>query len=164
MKQKNRVSIIIGSKSDLEIAKKACAILEKFGIGHTLNISSAHRSHKRTVGLVGKLEKQGTEIFIACAGAAAHLPGVIAALTAAPVIGVPVSGSVFKGLDSLLAIVQMPGGIPVATVGVNSSANAALIAVQMLSLKDKDIKLKLLKYRSSMIKKIIEDDRSIRKR
>jgi len=160
---KNKVAILIGSKSDMPVIKGAVDILKDFGITYTLNITSAHRSHGRTVKLVESLKNTGTEIFIVCAGGAAHLPGVVAALTNLPVIGVPVNGSVFKGLDSLLSIVQMPKGMPVATVGVDSGGNAALLAVQILSLKDKALKSKYKKFRSSMVSKIIRDDKSIKK-
>jgi phosphoribosylaminoimidazole carboxylase PurE protein len=160
---KSKVSILMGSKSDMPVIEGAVDILKDFGITCTLNITSAHRSHKRTVKLVEGLENTGTEIFIACAGGAAHLPGVVAALTSLPVIGVPVSSKAFKGLDSLLSIVQMPKGMPVSTVGVNSGGNAALLAVQILSLKDKALRAKYKKFRSSMVSKIIKDDKSVRR-
>lgn len=160
---KGKVALLMGSKSDIPVVNRAVDVLKKFGVEYSLNITSAHRSHKRTVKLVQDLENTGAELFIACAGGAAHLPGVVAALTNLPVIGVPIDGSVFKGLDSLLSIVQMPKGIPVSTVGVNSAENAALLAVQILSLKDTGLKSKLRKFRNSMVSKIIKDDRSIKK-
>jgi len=156
-----KVAIFMGSKSDLPVVRKAADLLKEFGIDCTMRITSAHRTHSRTMELVRSMEQQGAEVFIACAGGAAHLPGVIAALTTVPVIGVPILGNAFNGMDSLLSIVQMPKGIPVATVGVDATENAAVLAAQILSLQDKELRSKLEKYRSKMENKVIEDDKNI---
>ncbi|MDI3473539.1 MAG: 5-(carboxyamino)imidazole ribonucleotide mutase [Thermotogaceae bacterium] len=152
----------MGSDSDLDVMNKAKEVLEEFGVEYELRILSAHRTPKQLMEAVSNLEKNGFEIVIAGAGAAAHLPGVIAALTVLPVIGVPVKSDFNDGLDSLLSIVQMPNGIPVATVGVNRSKNAALLAIQMLSLKYEDLKEKLLEYRKNMEASVIEKDKKLR--
>jgi len=157
-----KVMIVMGSDSDLDVMNKAKEVLEEFGVEYELRILSAHRTPKQLMEAVSNLEKNGFEIVIAGAGAAAHLPGVIAALTVLPVIGVPVKSDFNDGLDSLLSIVQMPNGIPVATVGVNRSKNAALLAIQMLSLKYEDLKEKLLEYRKNMEASVIEKDKKLR--
>jgi 5-(carboxyamino)imidazole ribonucleotide mutase len=154
--------IVMGSDSDLDVMNKAKEVLEEFGVEYELRILSAHRTPKQLMEAVSNLEKNGFEIVIAGAGAAAHLPGVIAALTVLPVIGVPVKSDFNDGLDSLLSIVQMPNGIPVATVGVNRSKNAALLAIQMLSLKYEDLKEKLLEYRKNMEASVVEKDKKLR--
>lgn len=157
-----KVMIVMGSDSDLDVMNKAKEVLEEFGVEYELRILSAHRTPKQLMEAVSNLEKNGFEIVIAGAGAAAHLPGVIAALTVLPVIGVPVKSDFNDGLDSLLSIVQMPNGIPVATVGVNRSKNAALLAIQMLSLKYEDLKEKLLEYRKNMEASVVEKDKKLR--
>ncbi len=143
------VGIVIGSKSDLEIARKATAILDRFEVGYRFCISSAHRSPERTRAFIDQSEKMGVEVFIAMAGMAAHLPGVVAAETTKPVIGVPIV-STLNGMDSLLAIVQMPPGIPVATVATNGAANAAILSIQILSLRYTDLRAKLMLYKIEM--------------
>ena len=141
-----KVSVIMGSTSDLETMKDAIGTLKDFGIEVDYGVYSAHRSPERLVDYCSNLKKSGVEVVIAGAGGAAALPGMIAALTELPVIGVPIMGKTLNGLDSLLSIVQMPPGVPVATVGINSSKNAALLAIRMIALYDGEIKVKLEEY------------------
>ncbi|MGM0510272.1 MAG: 5-(carboxyamino)imidazole ribonucleotide mutase [Thermoplasmatota archaeon] len=147
-----KVKIILGSKSDLDVGKKAVNILEQLDIDHEMTVSSAHRTPERTKELC---EDEEVDVFITIAGLAAALPGVVAAHTIKPVIGVPVSGRM--NLDSLLSIVQMPPGIPVATVGMNRGDNAALLAVEMLAMKDEEIAERLKDYRENRKKKVFKD-------
>ena len=149
-----RVGIVLGSASDLEVARKATGILDTLGIGYELAIASAHRTPKRTREFVLACEGLGVEVFIAIAGMAAALPGVVAAETQAPVIGVPVKSGAFEGLDALLSIVQMPPGIPVATVAVGGGANAALLAAQMLGLKYPGVAAAVTEYRLAQALKV----------
>lgn len=142
-----QVRIILGSKSDLKHAEKAIEQLNELGISSDLHISSAHRTPERTKELVCSAENDGVLVIIAMAGMAAHLPGVVASFTVLPVIGVPLSGSALNGVDALYAVVQMPTGIPVATVAIDGSKNAAILAAQIIALNDKTIKDKLLKIR-----------------
>ncbi len=132
------VVIFVGSKSDLEIAKEAVEVLQKFEVPYVLEITSAHRSPERTIRLIRECESAGAKVFIAMAGKAAHLAGVVAAHTTRPVLGVPIESGGLGGLDALLSTVQMPKGIPVATLGTGKSgaANAALLAVQILAVRD----------------------------
>ncbi|HTY46314.1 MAG TPA: 5-(carboxyamino)imidazole ribonucleotide mutase [Methanomassiliicoccales archaeon] len=146
------VLVILGSKSDLEVGQKAVATLKKFGVGARIVVASAHRTPERVKRLV---EESDAEVFIAVAGLAAALPGTIASFTVKPVIGVPVSGKV--NLDSILSIVQMPPGIPVAAVGVDRGENAALLAVQMLAINDARLKQELLKHRKEMAEQVEKD-------
>lgn len=159
-----KVAIIMGSKSDLPIVEKGVKVLKQYGIPYVLTITSAHRALKNTVKVVEKYQEAGIEIFIVCAGASAHLAGVVSALVTQPVIGVPIGSSIFKGIDSLFSIVQMPKGIPVATVGVNAVENAALLAVQILSLKEGRLKTMLKQHKKNLAKKIFADNRSIRRK
>lgn len=161
---KNKISIIIGSKSDYKILEPGIELLKKFNIQYNITISSAHRSLKNTIKVVEKLQRLGTDVFIVCAGYSAHLPGVVAALTIKPVIGVPVGNSVLKGLDSILSIVQMPSGIPVATIGIDSIQNACILAIEILALMDNDLREKLIAYRKDFINKIKLDNKSIQKK
>ncbi|MCW6158688.1 MAG: 5-(carboxyamino)imidazole ribonucleotide mutase [Thermoplasmatales archaeon] len=141
-----KVSVVMGSTSDLETMKDAIGTLKDFGIEVDYGVYSAHRSPERLVDYCSNLKKSGVGVVIAGAGGAAALPGMIAALTELPVIGVPIMGKTLNGLDSLLSIVQMPPGVPVATVGINSSKNAALLAIRMIALYDGEIKVKLEEY------------------
>jgi 5-(carboxyamino)imidazole ribonucleotide mutase len=147
-----RVLIILGSKSDIEAVKGCGELLKKFGIPFRQEVSSAHRQPVRTAKLVKDAEIDGVQIIIAAAGMAAHLPGVVASQTTLPVIGVPLEGSALAGMDSLLSIVQMPAGIPVATVAVGSHGvkNAAILAVEILALSDTGLKAKLEDYRREL--------------
>lgn len=152
-----KVAIFFGSKSDTEIMKGAANALKELGIEYKAFILSAHRVPEKLVETIKDIEAQGCEVIIAGAGLAAHLPGVIASQTTLPVIGVPINGAI-NGLDSLYSIVQMPKSIPVATVGINNSYNAGMLAVQILSIKYEDIKEKLNLYRKEMKGKFIKDN------
>jgi 5-(carboxyamino)imidazole ribonucleotide mutase len=157
------ISIIMGSKSDYEVMKGAMDILDKFGIAYEANVLSAHRTLGETLSYVSTLEDRGTKVIIAGAGKAAHLPGVIAGHTLIPVVGVPIKTSMMGGMDSLLSIVQMPGGIPVATVGVNGALNAGLLASQMIAMENKEVFEKLLDYRREMKENVLNDNKEIKK-
>lgn len=147
-----KVTIFLGSDSDFGVIEDGLRVLKGFGVPFALEVTSAHRSPERTVRLVKEAEAAGTEVFIAVAGKAAHLAGVVAAHTVRPVIGVPVESEALAGMDALLSMVQMPKGIPVATValGKHGGVNAALLAVQVLSLKDEELKARLLEDRARM--------------
>ena len=145
-----KIAIVIGSISDETVMKPASETLEQFGVGYEVKVLSAHRMPNRTRQFALEAEKNGVEVIIAGAGKAAHLPGVIASYTTLPVIGVPIKTEDFQGLDSLLSIVQMPPGVPVATVAVNGAKNAALLALEIMALKYEEIKRKILEYKSSL--------------
>lgn len=144
---KKEVAIIMGSDSDLTIMKDAAQILEDFDISYDLTIVSAHRTPKRMVQYATRAGQKGIKVIIAGAGGSAHLPGMIASLTSLPVIGVPIRGNSLDGLDSLLSIVQMPPGVPVATVAINGGKNAAILACQILGIENKTIFEKIEKYK-----------------
>lgn len=152
-----KVAIIFGSKSDTEKMKGAATALTEFGVEYKACILSAHRVPEKLSEVIKELEESGFEAIIAGAGLAAHLPGVIASQTTLPVIGVPINAAI-DGLDSLFSIVQMPKSIPVATVGINNSYNAGMLAVQILSIKYPEIKEKLVKFRKDMKEKFIRDN------
>ena len=147
-----KVAIIYGSKSDDQVMTNAINLLKEFKISYESYVLSAHRVPEKLTKTIKNLEKNGCEIIIAGAGLAAHLPGVIASQTLIPVIGVPINAQL-GGMDALLSIVQMPKSIPVATVGINNSYNAAMLAIQMLAIKDSKLKQKLEKFRIEMKKK-----------
>ena len=149
------VSIIMGSTSDMPVLKKAAKLLDEFEIPFEINALSAHRTPQEVTDFANNASKRGLKVIIAAAGMAAHLPGVIAAQTTVPVIGVPIK-STLEGMDALLAIVQMPPGIPVATVGINAGLNAAILAVQMLSLTDERIAARFAEYKQGLAKKIVK--------
>ncbi len=151
------VGIIFGSKSDKEVMRNAAIVLKEFKVEYEVHILSAHRVPERLMQVIKEMENRGVECIIAGAGLAAHLPGVIASQTVLPVIGVPIKAAM-EGIDSLLSIVQMPKAIPVATVGINNSYNAGMLAVQILSLKDLELKENLLKYRKEMKEKFIAEN------
>jgi len=161
-----KIAVFIGSDSDFDIAKEAVSVFKEFGISFHLEVTSAHRSPERTKRLVSELEKQGTEIFIALAGKAAHLAGVVASHTYRPVIGVPVGSADLGGLDALLSTVQMPRGVPVACMGIGKSGavNAALLAAEILSLQDKSIAERLAAYRERMAKSVERASKKINER
>jgi 5-(carboxyamino)imidazole ribonucleotide mutase len=146
------VSIILGSKSDEGHLEHTTALLDRFGVGWELKVLSAHRQPDRLHEYVCSAEAGGTKVFITAAGLAAALPGVVSAITTRPVIGIPVPAGALQGVDALLSIVQMPGGIPVATVGVgsNGSKNAAVLAAEILALSDDAVAEKLAAYREEM--------------
>lgn len=144
------VGIIMGSDSDLKVMKDAAKVLDDFGIPYELTIVSAHRTPERMYNYAKSAEERGIEVIIAGAGGAAHLPGMVASISVLPVIGVPVKGSSLDGLDSLLSIVQMPKGVPVATVAINNAQNAGLLAVQILSVKYKELRDKFREYKEKL--------------
>lgn len=146
----SKVRIIIGSKSDLEICKPIRNVLDEFGVEHDFHISSAHRNPEQTMKLAQNAEAEGFDVIIACAGMAAHLPGVIASHTCLPVIGVPIQSGALGGIDALYAIVQMPPGVPVATVAINGVKNAALLAIQILATADAGLKVKYQEYKQGL--------------
>lgn len=145
-----KVSVVMGSFSDEKIMKKAVDTLKEFNVGCEVNVLSAHRMPNKTASFAKRAESSGIEVIIAGAGKAAHLPGVIASYTTIPVIGVPIKTDDLGGFDSLLSIVQMPSGVPVACVAINGAKNAALLALQILSLKYEDIKKKLVEYKAGL--------------
>jgi len=157
------VSIIIGSKSDHSVMIECANTLDKFGVLHELIISSAHRSPERTQTYVKDAQDRGCRVFICAAGMAAHLAGAVAALTTKPVIGVPMKGGAMDGMDAMLSTVQMPSGMPVATVamGKAGSVNAAYLAMQILSLEDNDLQVKLQEDRILKSKKVESDSSDI---
>ena len=145
-----KVGILMGSDSDLPIMKKAADTLEKFGIDYEMTIISAHRMPDIFVDYASKAQERGVKVLIAGAGGAAHLPGMCAALFDLPVIGIPIHTKSVGGVDSLYSIVQMPSGIPVATVAIDGSVNAALLAAEILAVSDDDLHAKLADYRTEM--------------
>lgn len=148
--KKLSVAIILGSDSDLPIMSSATKILEEFNVGYEITISSAHRSPELTVKNIQKFQKEGVKVIIAAAGLAAHLAGVVAAHFSLPVIGVPLRGGTLNGIDALYSTVQMPPGIPVATVGIDNSKNAALLAIQILATSDKNLEKKVIEYKKNL--------------
>jgi len=150
IKYKKMVAILMGSSTDENVMRDAEKILSEFKIGYEKLISSAHRMPEKTSDFAKSLKENGFEVVIAGAGKAAHLPGVIASYTSLPVIGVPIKTDDLQGLDSLLSIVQMPGGVPVATVAINGAKNAAILAVEILALKYPEIDKKLQDYKKSL--------------
>ncbi|MBN2896600.1 MAG: 5-(carboxyamino)imidazole ribonucleotide mutase [Campylobacterales bacterium] len=157
------VSIIIGSKSDYEVMKQCAATLDQFGVPYELIVSSAHRSPDRTKDYIASAEKKGAQVFIAAAGMAAHLAGVLSSKTIRPIIGVPMSASALNGIDALLSTVQMPAGMPVATVAIGQAGaiNSAYLAMQILALENEDLRIKLLEDRIAKAKKVEMDSLEI---
>ena len=153
----SKVSIIMGSKSDLPVAEKAINILKKFDVAFDIDVASAHRTPRRVEELVTKSD---ADVFIAIAGLSAALPGVIASFTTKPVIGVPVSGTL--SYDALLSIVQMPPGIPVASVGLDRGDNAAVLAIEMLAIGCPDLQKKLSGYRQEQADKVTADSKKVK--
>ena len=156
-----KVGILMGSKSDFDVVKPAVNVLKKFGVDTEVRVISAHRTPNEAHEYACSAKERGIEVLICAAGKAAHLGGVIAAYTTLPVIGLPVKTDMMGGLDSLLSIVQMPAGIPVATVGVNAGENAGLLALQMLGIKYQEIERQLGEYKLAMQKKINADDEAL---
>ncbi|ACD23427.1 MULTISPECIES: 5-(carboxyamino)imidazole ribonucleotide mutase [Clostridium] len=152
-----KVAIFFGSKSDTEIMKGAANALKEFNVDYKAYILSAHRVPEKLEETIKMVESKGCEVIIAGAGLAAHLPGVIASKTILPVIGVPINAAL-DGLDSLLSIVQMPKSIPVATVGINNSYNAGMLALQMIALKDDELRERLIEFRENMKKNFIDEN------
>lgn len=155
------VCIVLGSDSDAEVMSQACAALDELGVTYEMKVSSAHRSPERTHEIITEAERDGAAVFIAGAGMAAHLPGVVASFTTKPVIGVPLAGSALQGFDALLAIVQMPPGIPVATVAVGGARNAGILAAQMIALADESVALRLKESRTKMARGVAERSKKV---
>lgn len=155
------VSIIMGSTSDLPVMEKAAKVFDEFQIPFEIHALSAHRTPKEVEAFATGARERGIKVIVAAAGMAAHLPGVIASMTPLPVIGVPINASL-DGMDALLAIVQMPPGIPVATVGINASMNAALLAVQILASGDESLQTKLIEYKEGLKKKIVKANEELK--
>lgn len=158
-----KVAIVMGSKSDYPVVERAEKILAEFGVGFETRIISAHRTPRTAEKFATGAVSNGIEVLIAAAGKAAHLGGVMAAFTPIPVIGLPIKSSTLDGLDSLLSIVQMPKGIPVATVAIDGAENAALLAVQILSLKYPELMDKMIQYKEKMEQEIIAIDSEFQK-
>ena len=156
-----KVAVLMGSKSDFPVVKPAVKVLKDFGVEAEVRVISAHRTPDEAHEFASGAKRRGVEVIICAAGKAAHLGGVIAAYTTLPVIGLPVKTDMMGGLDSLLSIVQMPSGIPVATVGVNGGENAGLLALQILGVKYPEIAEKLAAYKQAMKAKINADDAAL---
>lgn len=159
-----RVGIVMGSDSDWPVMKAGRAVLQEFDVGSEVRVLSAHRTPDEVSEWVRGAPERGLEVLIAGAGGAAHLPGVVAAGSLLPVIGVPIANGPLQGVDALLAIVQMPKGIPVATVGVGRADNAALLAIHVLAGRDPEIASKLADYRAAMRTRVLERDRALQDR
>ena len=156
------VNIVMGSKSDLPIMKKAAQQLEDFGINYTINIISAHRAPRVLISHVEESMENGIQVFIAGAGGAAHLPGVVAGLSKKPVIGVPIKSSIsIDGWDSVLSILQMPSGVPVATVALDAAKNAGILAAQILATSDEVLSQKLDQFKIDQREKVLKDNSEV---
>ena len=145
-----RVGILMGSKSDMEVMAKAEAVLDRFEVGHETEVASAHRQPERVMSYARDAESRGLEVIICGAGLAAHLPGVVASHTPLPVIGVPLVGPALGGADALYSCVQMPPGVPVATVALGGAANAGVLAVQILAVADRDLRARLHEFKRAL--------------
>ena len=151
------IAIIMGSESDLSIMKQAAEVLDKFGVGYELSIISAHRTPDKMAQFSRNARNNGFKVIIAGAGGAAHLPGMVASQTTLPVIGVPIkSSNSIDGWDSVLSILQMPNGVPVATVALNGAANAGILALQILSTADEHLSSQLTSYKTELEQKVID--------
>jgi len=159
-----RVLILMGSASDFDVIKKSTEIFKELDISFEIDICSAHRTPDRAKKYAEEAEQRGIEVIIAAAGMSAHLAGFIAAHTTLPVIGVPIASGALNGFDALLSTVQMPSGVPVATVGINGAENAAYLACEILSLKYPDIRDKLKQKRREMHNKVLEESEKIKKK
>ena len=145
-----RVGIIMGSDSDLPVMERAAEMLERLGVGYELTVVSAHRTPERLFEYASTAADRGLDVIIAGAGGAAHLPGMVAAISVLPVIGVPIRATKLQGHDALLSIVQMPAGVPVATVAIDNAANAGILAAQMLSIADPELRSRLKRYKAEL--------------
>ncbi len=159
-----KVAVVMGSDSDYPVLESCIKTLREFGIDFEVLVCSAHRTPEKAAEFAKTAEKNGFGVIIAAAGKAAHLPGVLASYTVLPVIGVPVKSSTMDGLDSLLSIVQMPGGIPVATVAIDGAKNAALLAIQILSLSSEELRNRMKKYRENMAREVEEKNAALQKK
>ena len=157
-----KVAILMGSDSDLPIMKKAAEVLDEFQVSYEITILSAHRTPEQTVEYLNSANEKEVKAIIAGAGGAAHLAGVCAAHFSGPVIGIPIESKTLKGLDSLLSTVQMPPGVPVATVGINAARNAGLLAVKMLAINDENLSQKLLDYMTKQTEKVLEKNEKLK--
>lgn len=162
--KKPLVSILMGSDSDLPIMQKAAEVCAEFNIGYEMRILSAHRVPSHVKEYVESLSKKGVKAIIAGAGLAAHLPGVCAAFTHLPVIGIPIKSGALNGMDALLSIVQMPSGIPVATVAVDGAKNAGLLAMQIIATSDKKVAQKFITYKKKMAEAVLKKDAELNKK
>jgi 5-(carboxyamino)imidazole ribonucleotide mutase len=151
-----QVGVIMGSNSDYEVMKDACDVLDSFGVEYEKKVVSAHRTPDLMFEYAHSAKERGLKVIIAGAGGAAHLPGMVSAMTTLPVIGVPVKSRALSGLDSLLSIVQMPGGVPVLTVAINGAKNAALSAIAILANEDKELLNKLETFRKNQTDSVLE--------
>ncbi|MBN2852164.1 MAG: 5-(carboxyamino)imidazole ribonucleotide mutase [Clostridia bacterium] len=159
---KPKVLVVMGSDSDFTVVKECLKTLKQFDIEFTAEVCSAHRTPEEASALSRNAESNGYELIIAAAGKAAHLPGVLAAFTALPVIGLPIKSSTLDGMDSLLSIVQMPPGIPVATVAIDGALNAALLAIQILSVKHEFLRAGMKQYKENMKKKVNQKNENLK--
>ncbi|WP_269622241.1 5-(carboxyamino)imidazole ribonucleotide mutase [Prochlorococcus marinus] len=160
--QKVLVAVVMGSDSDLPVLEAAIKVLEEFNQKVEVRVLSAHRTPHRMFDYAKEAENKGIKIIIAGAGGAAHLPGMIASLTNLPVIGVPIKSKSLQGIDSLYSIVQMPSGVPVATVAINGGHNAGLLAIQILAISDSRLKLQLSQYKKRLYSQVLEKDEKLR--
>lgn len=160
---KQPVSIVMGSDSDLPVMQQAGEILEQLGVGYEIDIVSAHRTPDKLFQFASRAHERGIEVIIAGAGGAAHLPGMVAAISPLPVIGVPIkSSNSIDGWDSLLSILQMPGGVPVATVALNGAKNAGILAAQIVSVADKQVRENIIRYKAMLRDQVLEKARRIK--
>ena len=159
-----RVGLIMGSDSDWDTVAPAAEVLAEFGVPFEVGVVSAHRTPEKMLAYAKQAHERGIQVIIACAGGAAHLPGMVAAATPLPVIGIPRALKDLDGLDSLLSIVQMPGGVPVATVSIGGAKNAGLLAVRMLGVGDPDLVEKMAKYQADMAAEVERKDAALRER
>jgi len=157
------IAVILGSDSDLPVMSETLKIFEEFNIPYEITFSSAHRSPQLTIKNVEKYNKSGVKVIIAAAGLAAHLAGVIAAHFPLPVIGVPLKSGALNGVDALYSVVQMPPGIPVATVGIDGAKNAALLAIQILAIADKKLEKKIVEYKNGLSDDVIKKSAKLKK-
>jgi 5-(carboxyamino)imidazole ribonucleotide mutase len=159
---KKLVSIVMGSDSDLPVMRQAAEILEQYGVEYEIDIVSAHRTPEKLVEFASNAHKRGIEVIIAGAGGAAHLPGMIAAISPLPVIGVPIkSSNSIDGWDSVLSILQMPGGVPVATVALNGAKNAGILSAQILSVSDIAIRERIIQYKAELKEQVITKSKNL---
>lgn len=160
--EKKLVSIVMGSDSDLPVMKQAAEMLEAFGIGYEIDIVSAHRTPEKLYQFASNAHSRGVDVIIAGAGGAAHLPGMIAAISPLPVIGVPIkSSNSIDGWDSVLSILQMPGGVPVATVALNGAKNAGILAAQIISIADALVRSKIIQYKQELREQVIAKSKNL---
>lgn len=164
MSKQPKIAIIMGSDSDFPVVEGSLKALKEFGVDYTINVCSAHRTPDKAAELARNAEKNGYDVIIAAAGKAAHLPGVLAAFTVLPVIGLPIKSSTLDGLDSLLSIVQMPTGIPVATVAINGSENAALLAIQIMGGIYPELRTQFHEYKDKIAKQVEIKDQHLQEK